>query len=160
MGKEKEKSIKEIVLEQAKNNRVVFTTIEGFMSADVEEFITQPVDGILYDLNRLPEVVLTYIDDIKWVNDFAVQLVIKKLYKVMQEKNTENEQLEEDHNLLKAQADKLADKAKKYVSLASKTTHLEGGMSAFMELLDALKEYEKAQDKGESKQSGGEAKND
>ena len=72
--------VKELILQKAKEGKIVFATFEGLMSADINEFVKQPADGILYDLNRLPEVVMTYIDDPKWVNDFAVQLVIKKLY--------------------------------------------------------------------------------
>ena len=67
-----------ILAERAKGN-VVFMGLEGMMSAPLEEFIKQPADGILYDLNRLEEVCLTYIDERKWVNDFAVALVIRKL---------------------------------------------------------------------------------
>lgn len=71
---------KELILQKAKEGKVVFATFEGLMSADLNDFIKQPADGILYDLNRLPEVVMTFINDPKWVNDFAVQLVIKKLF--------------------------------------------------------------------------------
>ena len=46
----------------------------------LEDFLKQPADGILYDLNRLEECALSNApDDIRWVNDFAVALVIRKL---------------------------------------------------------------------------------
>jgi hypothetical protein len=54
------------------------------MVADLDEFIKQPADGILYDLNRLEETALTFIDDPKWVNDFAVALVIRKLKEMLE----------------------------------------------------------------------------
>ena len=49
-------------------------------TAKLSEFIEQPVEGILYDLNRGEEVTLTIInDDPKWVNDYAVAKVIRAL---------------------------------------------------------------------------------
>jgi len=71
--------LKQLVLDKRKEGKLVHTTIEGFVSVDISEFIKQPVDGILYDLNRLEEVVLTFIDDPKWLNDFAVALTIREL---------------------------------------------------------------------------------
>ena len=46
---------------------------------DLEELIAQPTQGLLYDLNRDSATVLTFIDDPKWVNDYAVGLVITRL---------------------------------------------------------------------------------
>jgi len=78
MSDEKQE-LKELILAKAKEGKVVFATFEGLIAADLNEFIKQPADGILYDLNRLPGVGLTFLDDPKWVNDFAVSLVIRKL---------------------------------------------------------------------------------
>lgn len=74
-----EKSLKDLVLEKRKEDKLCYATHEGIMYADIKEFIKQPVDGMLYDLNRLEEVTLTFIDDPKWVNDFAVALTIRAL---------------------------------------------------------------------------------
>lgn len=71
--------LKQLILDKRKEGKLVHTTIEGFVSVDISEFIGQPADGILYDLNRLEEVVLTFIDDPKWLNDFAVALTIREL---------------------------------------------------------------------------------
>jgi len=76
---ESHEKIKELILEKRAEGKVVFATFEGLMSADLEGFIKQPAEGILYDLNRDAATVLTYIDDQKWINDFAVGLVITKL---------------------------------------------------------------------------------
>lgn len=64
--------------EYAKGN-IVFSTAEGLETSNLKMFINQPTDGILYDLNRLEEVIYIYIDDPKWVNDFAVCKVIREL---------------------------------------------------------------------------------
>ena len=80
MKKEKAKSkFKDMVLEEAKKGNVVFMGLEGPMAANLKKFVEQPTAGLLYDLNRLPEVVLTFIDDPKWVNDYAVSLTITEL---------------------------------------------------------------------------------
>ena len=75
------KTTKELVLDGRDEGKVVFLQYDGdaVMSAPVNEFIAQPADGILYDLNRLEEIALTYIEDPKWVNDFAVALTIRAL---------------------------------------------------------------------------------
>jgi hypothetical protein len=73
------KEVVDYVLKQADKGWVVFNTIEGTESVPVEEFIKQPADGILYDLNRSPEVVLTFIKNDKWLNDYAVGMTIKAL---------------------------------------------------------------------------------
>jgi hypothetical protein len=71
--------IKDLVLQHAKDGKVVFRTLDGFASVSLDEFVEQPTEGLLYDLNRDRVTVLSFIDDPKWVNDFAVTLVIEKL---------------------------------------------------------------------------------
>lgn len=83
MSDTRKDEVRKIVLENAKDNKIVIMGIEGLMSMDIDEFIKQPLDGILYDLNRSPEVIMTFIDDPKWVNDYAVYLVIKKLWELV-----------------------------------------------------------------------------
>lgn len=78
--------LRDRVLEEGRQGNVVFATLDGYAVAPLDEFVQQPVEGILYDLNRLPEVVLTFIDDPKWVNDFAVQMVIKRLREKLDDK--------------------------------------------------------------------------
>jgi len=65
--------------EYSKGNIVIFT-IEGPEAINLNEFLKQPIDGILYDLNRGESTVLTFIDSSeKWVNDYAVAKVIREL---------------------------------------------------------------------------------
>ena len=71
--------LRDKILAEEKKGNIVFWAIDELAVANLDNFITQPVEGILYDLNRLPEVVLTFIDDRKWINDYAVYLVIKRL---------------------------------------------------------------------------------
>jgi hypothetical protein len=90
--------LKNVVLDEAKKGNLVIHTIEGFALANIDEFIKQPLDGILYDLNRLPEVVLSFIDDSKWVNDYAVYLVIKRMKEKLGELEEKNRRLTEAFN--------------------------------------------------------------
>jgi hypothetical protein len=72
-------NLKKLVLDAEKEGKVVFMTPDGPYIVDLDDFISQPSEGILYDLNRDRLTVLTFIDDPKWVNDYAVGLVIKRL---------------------------------------------------------------------------------
>lgn len=76
-GKEK---LRDQIIKATKEGKIAFATFEGVMSMPLHDFLQQPVDGILYDLNRLPEFGLANIDDPKWINDFAVAAVIRELY--------------------------------------------------------------------------------
>lgn len=79
----KEKTPKEWldkIQEEHNKGNVCFLTYEGLMAMPLKDFINQPADGILYDLNRLPEVVASWINgDKKWVNDYAVGMTIRYL---------------------------------------------------------------------------------
>lgn len=88
-----QKEIRELVLQKEKEGKVVFVaTFDKLMEADLEQFIKQPTEGLLYDLNRDRATVLTFIDKPKWINDYAVGLVIKKLKEYYdQMKGEENE---------------------------------------------------------------------
>jgi len=71
--------LKDKILDEYKNGYVLTATPEGLQRTNLEEFLKQPIEGLLYDLNRSEEVVLTFIDDPKWINDYAVCKVIRAL---------------------------------------------------------------------------------
>ena len=72
--------IRNIMFKERDKGNIVYASFEGLFSVPLDEVIQQPIDGLLYDLNRNESVVLTFIDDPKWVNDFAVATVIRKLH--------------------------------------------------------------------------------
>ena len=79
MDKQENKpSIKELVLEEYKKGNVVVSGIEGLQVAPLKEIIKQPLDGLLYDLNRSEEVILTFINEPKWINDYALVQVLRE----------------------------------------------------------------------------------
>jgi len=73
------KEIKELVIEEAKNGCIVVATFEGLVKYNLAEIVDQPVDGLLYDLNRDEGTIFTFINDPKWVNDYASSQVIRYL---------------------------------------------------------------------------------
>ena len=72
-------NIKEIVLAEYKKGNIVVVGTEGLQVMSLNEFVKQPIDGILYDLNRSEIVILQFIEDPKWINDYASTQVIRLL---------------------------------------------------------------------------------
>ena len=69
----------EYIQEKEKEGMVSFMTFEGLASCKLGEFIKQPADGMLYDLNRDKVTVLTASPELRWINDYAVAVVITYL---------------------------------------------------------------------------------
>lgn len=73
-------NIKEMVLSEYKKGNIVICKDGGALSTmPLSEFLKQPIEGVLYDLNRSEEVILQFIEDPKWINDFAACQVIRAL---------------------------------------------------------------------------------
>jgi hypothetical protein len=80
MSDDKDNELKETVLKARSEGKVAMWLLPGQLGiTPLEDFLKQPADGILYDLNRLEECALSNAPDIRWVNDFAVAVVIRKL---------------------------------------------------------------------------------
>lgn len=79
------KEIKEVVLKEYEKGNIVVASCEGLQIMPLNEFLEQPVDGMLYDLNRDEATVLTLIDNPKWINDYAVCKVIRSLMAKIEE---------------------------------------------------------------------------
>jgi hypothetical protein len=77
--------IKELILEEYKKGNIVVAGFEGLQVMPIAEFIKQPADGMLYDLNRNESVIFTFLPDPKWVNDYAVAQTIRVLKARIQE---------------------------------------------------------------------------
>jgi len=71
--------------EAQKGNICFFATPDELVKVNLDEFIRQPAEGMLYDLNRNKITVLHFITqgNMKWVNNYAVALVIEKLREVV-----------------------------------------------------------------------------
>ena len=71
--------ISEEILYESKNGNIVINTPFGLRVCKIEDIVNQPVDGLLYDLNRSEATIMTFIDSEKWINDYACALVIRYL---------------------------------------------------------------------------------
>jgi len=77
--------IKEKILEEYKKGNLVIRNFEGLSVYKISDFIKQPTECILYDLNRNESVILTFLPDEKWINDYASTQVIRQLKKRIEE---------------------------------------------------------------------------
>lgn len=76
----KKEELRDFILAERDKGNIIVRGLDGVvMSMNLDEFVKQPADGMLYDLNRLEEISLTFLADPKWVNDFAVAMTIRKL---------------------------------------------------------------------------------
>ena len=71
--------LKDMILDEYKKGNIVVSTFDGLKVMPLKDIVVQPTDGLLYDLNRDEATILTFIDDPKWVNDYACAAVIREL---------------------------------------------------------------------------------
>ena len=76
--------LRDYIWQKEKEGVVVLALFVGYGEIKVDDLIKQPAEGILYDLNRDSATVMTYLDEPKWVNDYAVGVVIKKLKSIIE----------------------------------------------------------------------------
>ena len=72
--------LREIVLDEMKKGVIVFRTIEGLAKQELSEFVKQPIEGQLYDLNRDMATCLAFIDEPFGVNNFASMFLLTYYY--------------------------------------------------------------------------------
>ena len=72
--------LKKLVLDEYKKGNVVYATIDGLRTCSMEDFVKQPLEGMLYDINRDRVTVTMFLDDIKWVNDYALTHLLEYYY--------------------------------------------------------------------------------
>lgn len=70
-----------IVRENEKKGLVTVWSVDGLVSAPIEEVVKQPVKGLLYDLNRDKDTTLALGKEgnVRWLNDYAVAVIIEHL---------------------------------------------------------------------------------
>jgi len=77
------KSILDFILKKEKENKIIFCMLDGLVEQDIDDFIKQPAEGILFDLNRDKITCISWLryNDCNpiWVNNYAVALTIERL---------------------------------------------------------------------------------
>ena len=92
----KEKAqLTEAVFDSFSKGNIVFITEEGFYQSAIEDFIKQPLEGMLYDLNRNEAVIRTEANEDKgwrWVHDLSMVKLLEYYYNKVKEyeNNTES----------------------------------------------------------------------
>lgn len=71
--------LKDLVFAENLNGNIVLSMVDGLHVVNLNQFIEQETDGMLYDLNRTESTVMAFLGDPKWINDFAACKVIRSL---------------------------------------------------------------------------------
>lgn len=69
-----------IVMDEEKKGFIVYRTIEGLEKQELSDFVRQPIEGQLYDINRDIATCLAFIDEPMGVNNFASNVLIRYYY--------------------------------------------------------------------------------
>lgn len=70
----------ETVLDEMRKGFIVYRTVEGLCKCELSEFVKQPIEGQLYDINRDMATCLAFIDEPMGVNNFASMVLIRHYY--------------------------------------------------------------------------------
>ena len=78
----------EIIKQNEAQGAVVFMTSFGLMACNMERFVKQSADGLLFDLNRDEATILTLGEQglERWVNDYATAKVVRYLVGELEKK--------------------------------------------------------------------------
>lgn len=82
---EKKTTFEDAALQDKKDGVITIVTPFGFEHYNIDEFIEQPTEGLLYDLNMDEATLLTFLanenqqEALKYVNQYAAMRVIKAL---------------------------------------------------------------------------------
>ena len=72
--------LREIVLNEMDKGFIVYRTIDGLCKQELSEFVKQPIEGQLYDINRDMATCLAFIDEPMGVNNFASMVLLRYYY--------------------------------------------------------------------------------
>ena len=72
--------LKDLVLNEWREGYIVYRTIEGLHKQKIDDFVKQPIEGQLYDINRDMATCLAFIDEPMGVNNFASHVLLRYYY--------------------------------------------------------------------------------
>ena len=72
--------LKDLVLNEWREGNIVFRTIDGLHKQKIDEFVKQPIEGQLYDINRDMATCMAFIDEPMGVNNLASHVLLRYYY--------------------------------------------------------------------------------
>lgn len=108
MEENKAEEILEYIIKNAKEGKIVCMTIDGLREGKLEDMMKQPIEGLLYDLNRDKASLYTLAKSSKsqrWVNDLATVECLIYLYnqnKTLKEELENIKKIADTENKIKA----------------------------------------------------------
>ncbi len=109
-NEQKLENIRDKVLKAWEEGRVCYLTIEGIMSCPLEDFVKQPLAGMLYDLNRDRATLLSFLEDPKWVNDFALTKLLEYYHRENTALSQKNAMLEQSNEHMESEMKRMSNR--------------------------------------------------
>lgn len=100
----------EKILSLQSENKIAFMTIDGVQYGPIEDFVNQPFEGQLYDLNRDRASLYTMANENKnkrWVNDLALVYLLEYRCDQIRSLNADVVNLKSELNLTRKEVEKL-----------------------------------------------------
>ena len=98
------------VLALQEDNKVAFMTIDGLKYSPIDEFVNQPLEGQLYDVNRDRATLYSMANENKnkrWINDLALVYMYEYANKTIEEQRRYITELECELDLTRKSIEKL-----------------------------------------------------
>ena len=98
------------VLALEADNKVAFMTVDGLKYSQIDEFVKQPLEGQLYDVNRDRATLYTMANENKnkrWINDLALVYMYEYANKTIEEQRRHITELECELDLTRKSIEKL-----------------------------------------------------
>ena len=98
------------VLALQEDNKVAFMTIDGLKYSPIDEFVKQPLEGQLYDVNRDRATLYSMANENKnkrWINDLALVYMYEYANKTIEEQRRHITELECELDLTRKSIEKL-----------------------------------------------------
>ena len=98
------------VLALQADNKVAFMTVDGLKYSPIDEFVTQPLEGQLYDVNRDRATLYSMANENKnkrWINDLALVYMYEYANKTIEEQRRHITELECELDLTRKSIEKL-----------------------------------------------------
>lgn len=92
------------------DNKVAFMTVDGLKYSPIDEFVKQPLEGQLYDVNRDRATLYSMANENKnkrWINDLALVYMYEYANKTIEEQRRHINELECELDLTRKSIEKL-----------------------------------------------------